>query len=402
MPPARLRLDQARRVALAAQGFGRPRPDSVTARHLQGVIDRVALFQIDSVNVLRRAHYVPAFSRLGPYDTALLDASASRPPRRTFEYWGHAASLIDVSLQPALRYRMARAADEAWGSMVRVQRDHPALVDRVLADIGASPAGLTARQIEHDEVVDRQDWGWNWSLVKSAVEWLFWSGQVTSAGRTKSFERVYDLPERVLPRTVLEAPTPEPAEAHRILVRRAARALGVATERDLADYFRTSRADTRQAVGDLVASGELLAVAVDGWRDRAWLWHEAAVPRQVSARALVCPFDSLVFERRRVARVFGVDFRLEFYVPAADRTYGYLVYLFVLGDGIVARVDLKADRASRRLVVPGAWLEAGQVADRVAPELAESLRDMVVWLGLDDVAVTPAGDLGSRLAREFV
>lgn len=400
MPPEQLSLAEARRIALAAQGFGGPTPGRPGMRHVQAELDRLALFQIDSVNVVKRAHYLPLFSRLGAYDPALLDRTYSSPPRRAFEYWGHAASLIDVTLQPALRHRMQGAADEAWGSMVRVQREQPGLVERVYAEIAASPAGLTAREIEHDEVVDRSYWGWNWSAVKAALEWLFWSGRVTSAGRTAAFERIYSLPERVLPPEILALPTPEPQEAMRQLIRRAARALGVAGERSLADYFRTPVAATRLAVADLVDSGELLEVRLGDSPRRTWLWAAAARPRRLRTSALVGPFDSLVFERRRVAELFGIDHRLEFYVPAPQRKFGYLVFLFLLDEEFVARVDLKADRKAGSLIVQSSWYEesaslpVGPVAGRLVPEL----RRLAGWLGLDSVTVKPLGTLSGQLA----
>src|SRR6266536_3455425 len=353
-------LAQARRVALAAQGLVDARPGgAVDLRHLRRVLRRVGLVQIDSVNVLMRAHYMPLYSRLGPYARDLLDRAAYRPPRELFEYWGHEASLIPMSLQPALRWRMAQ--------------DH-------------SRAVFTSDQ-----------WGWNWSDVKTALEWLFWRGEVVTARRNGAFARVYDVPERVLPRAVLDAPTPAPADAQRELVRVAARALGVAVEKDLRDYFRLSAVATRAAVADLVEAGELLPVTVEGWRQPAYLNAEARLPRRVNVATLISPFDPLVWERARTERLFDFRYRIEIYVPAAQRVHGYYVLPFLLGDRLVARVDLKADRAAGVLRVPAAWLEPardrrhpppGEVAEALATELSR----LAGWLGLSAVQAPEAGD----------
>lgn len=400
-PVRRLTLAQARRTALAAQGFDRPRPDRpVTTRDLQRVIDRVAQFQIDSINVVARAHYLPLYSRLGPYDTALLDRAAHRAPRRLFEYWGHAASLVDVRLQPQLRWRMAAARKEAWGGIVRLAEQYPGLVDRVLAEI-AERGPISARQIEHDEVRRKDNWGWNWSAVKTACEWLLWSGQITSARRNSQFERCYAVPERVLPSAVVDTPTPDRAEAMVELVRRAARALGVASERCLRDYFRTSSADTGAAIATLQETGELEPVTVDGWRGPLWAWHEARRPRRIDAVALLSPFDSMIFERSRVQALFGVDYKIEIYVPEAKRQYGYYCYLLLWDSDLVARVDLKADRAAGALRVRAAWREPAADPGRddraIAQRLATELHTMAGWLGLTDVRVEERGSLASAL-----
>jgi uncharacterized protein YcaQ len=391
MPARResLSIAEARRAALAAQGFGARAP-----RTLRGVLDRVALVQIDSVNVLVRAHYLPAFSRLGAYDPGKLDRLAHRAPRRLFEYWGHEASLIRVELQPLLRWRMARAADDAWGGMRRVQRDHPDVVERVLREIGER-GPIAASDLVDDRPRRSGPW-WDWSDVKRACEWLFWSGQVTSA-RRRGFERLYDLPERVLPRAVHAAPTPPADEAQRELVRIASRALGVAAERDLRDYFRLPAADAKARVAELAESGDLLPVAVEGWRETAYVQPDLRVPRAVDARALVGPFDSLLWERSRVERLWGLRFRLEIYVPAPQRVHGYYVLPLLLGDRFAARVDLKADRKAGALLVQAAHAEPG-----APPETAEVLRAeltaMAAWLGLERLQVARRGDLAGALA----
>jgi uncharacterized protein len=375
---------EARRLALAAQGFADGRTTGEpNGWALRRVLKRVGLLQIDSVNVLERAHYLPAFSRLGPYPRDLLDRASQRAPRRLFEYWGHEASLLPVDLHPLLRWRMERAAGDAWGGMRRIQRDRPELVARVLEQV-AERGPVAASELAESEPRRSGPW-WDWSDAKRAVEWLFWSGQV-SAARRRRFERLYDLPERVLPPAVLAASTPPVAEAQRELVRVAARALGVAAERDLRDYFRLPAADAKARVAELVEAGELTPVAVEGWgRTRAYLAAGARIPRAIDARALVGPFDSLIWERSRVRRLFGFDYRLEIYVPKPKRRHGYYVLPFLLGDRLVARVDLKADRAASVLRAQQVHLEEDAPAETLA-ELAAELETMAAWLGLDWVS----------------
>jgi uncharacterized protein len=391
----RLTRLQARRIALGAQGFTDRRPVTPSARALRRVVDRLALFQIDSVNVVARAHYVPLYSRIGPYPPALLDRAYGRAPRRMFEYWAHEASLVRVDLQPALRFRMD-VPDEAWGGMKRVARDHPEVVEWVLDEV-RERGPLTAREIELDVPPPRRDdWGWNWSLVKVALEWLFYTGAVTSARRNSAFERVYDLPERVLPPAVLAAPTPDPAEAHRALVRVAARAHGVGTEQCLRDYFRLRPARAKAAIADLVDDGELRPVTVDGWKRPAYLHRDARLPQRVRARALLSPFDPLIFERWRTEALFGFRYRIEIYVPKDKRVHGYYVLPFLLGDRLVARVDLKADRQRGRLIVKAAHAEPDAPIETAA-ELAAELAVFAGWLGLGAVEVAPVGDLAPAL-----
>lgn len=389
-----LTLAAARRIALAAQLFGGTRAGAsgeITMRQVQKVIDRLGQFQIDSINVVARAHLLPLYSRLGVYDTELLERAAHRRPRRLFEYWGHAASMIDVNLQPALRFRMDRAHQESWGGMRRIRTEQPGLVERVRDEV-AERGPITARQIEHDEVRDRSDWGWNWSSVKTAMEYLFWAGEITSARRNTQFERAFDLPEKVLPVQIVQAATPSEADAVLTLIRRSAAALGIATRGCLADYFRLSVAQTQAAIDTLVGTGELIPVTVRGIDKPCYLWHAARRPRTMNARALVSPFDSMVFERNRVKLFFDFDYRIEIYVPEPKRRYGYYVYPFLLGEEIVARVDLKADRSAGVLRVKAAWLEPGQNRDEVAPELQAELELMAGWLGLARVESAPLRD----------
>ncbi|MBO4209724.1 winged helix-turn-helix domain-containing protein [Micromonospora echinofusca] len=396
--PESLSPAQARRIALAAQGFTDPAPTGApTRRHLRRVLDRVGLIQMDSVNVLQRAHYLPLYSRLGPYPTGLLDTAAYRRPRSLFEYWGHEASLVPVELHPLLRWRMATARTSAWGGMRRIAEEQPELVAWVRDEVAAR-GPVTAAEIEHDAPRTTGHWGWNWSTVKRALEFLFWAGEVTAADRTGSFARRYDLPERVLPAAVRDAPTPTDAEAYRALVALAARSLGVAAEPELRDYFRLPAGVTRTAVAELVEAGELTPVTVAGWPQPAYLHTAARLPRRVRGNTLVSPFDPLIWERGRTERLFGLRYRIEIYVPAAQRVHGYYVLPFLQGERFTARVDLKADRKARVLLVPAAWVEPGADPGETAVALAAELYRLAGWLGLDAVAPPAAGDLAGPLA----
>jgi uncharacterized protein YcaQ len=398
-------LAQARRVALAAQGFLDPAPAGLPDRRLlRRALRRTGLLQIDSVNVLQRAHYVPLYSRLGAYPTDLLDRMAYETPRDLFEYWAHEASLVPVSLHPALRWRMARP--HPWAGVRRIA-ERTDLLDRVFEEV-RDRGPLTAGQIEQD--VPRPttgNWGWNWSDTKIAIEALFWRGEVSVLRRNTAFARVYDLTERVLPAAVLDAPTLRHADACRELVRVAAVSLGVATEGDLRDYFRLPVDGARAAVSDLVDAGELVPVEVEGWRQPAYLHAEARLPRRVNAATLVSPFDPLVWERSRVARLFDFGYKIEIYVPAAQRVHGYYVLPFLLGDRLVARVDLKADRKAGVLRVPAAWIEPVPVRVRkgapdvatVAAALATELHRFAGWLGLGEVDDPVKGDLAPDLTK---
>jgi uncharacterized protein YcaQ len=395
-PAVRLTPLQARRIALGAQGFARQRPAStVTARHVNAVIDRLGLFQIDSVNVLQRAHYLPLFSRLGRYDPNLLDRAAGRSPRRLFEYWAHEAALVDVRLWPALQWRM-RDASSMWGGVQQLADDKPEVVQHVLDDVRAR-GPLTARQVELDGAdLSKEGWGWNWSEAKRALEYLFYTGQVTAARRNSAFERLYDVPERVLPSPALDPPALDVHDAHVELVRHAAQALGVGTAQCLRDYFRLKPAPTQRAIDVLTAAGELIPAEIAGWRRPAYLHAEASRPRSIRGRALLSPFDPLIFERTRTEQLFDFRYRIEIYVPAAKRVHGYYVLPFLLGDSLVARVDLKADRGAGVLRVLSAWAEPGAPAE-TATELLAELRLMAEWLGLGDVMVEPRGDLAEAL-----
>jgi uncharacterized protein YcaQ len=389
----------ARRIALAAQGFAEPRPAIVIGRrHLAKVLGRIGLLQIDSVSVVVRAHYMPLFSRLGPYDRDLLDKAASGKKRMLFEYWAHEASLLPVETWPLMRWRMDRAAQSEgiYGRLAQFGRERADLIEATYRKVAAD-GPVAASDI--DGAKGSGGW-WGWSDEKHAFEWLFWAGRITTASR-RGFERLYDLPERVIPAAVFESPAPEPADAHRELLRISAKALGVATVGDLRDYFRLSPADVKDRIPELVESGELLPVSVKGWKQPAYLHKDARVPRKIAARALLAPFDPLVFERSRTERLFDFRYRIEIYTPAEKRRFGYYVLPFLLGDTIAARVDLKADRPAGVLRVLAAYAEPS-APPHTAAELAVELRLMMVWLKLERIEIVPAGDLGPALADIFM
>jgi uncharacterized protein YcaQ len=388
---------QARRIALAAQGLSGPRPQGpITRRQVGRVVGRLGLLQMDSVNVLTRMHYLPLYSRLGDYPRNLLEDAAWGPKseRRLFEYWAHEASLLPLEIQPLLRWRMARAerGEGTWSRLKAFAGERRGDAERLLERI-ESEGPLAASEV--DEARGSGGW-WGWSDTKAALEWLFWSGQITTRTRRASFERVYDLTERVLPGSIVHAPTPEEADAHRALLAIAARALGIATIKDLRDYFRQAPDDAKPRVSELVETGELIPVEVPGWSQPAFLHRDAARPRKVRAQALLAPFDPLIWERSRAERLFAVRYRIEIYTPAHKRKHGYYVLPFLLDDALVARVDLKADRANGVLRVQAAHAEPNARED-VAERLGEELNLMARWLGLDGVEVETKGDLAKRL-----
>ncbi|MER9230821.1 winged helix-turn-helix domain-containing protein [Mesorhizobium sp. M0622] len=391
----KISLAMARRIALAAQGFNDPRPTGTPdRRHLARVLARTGLLQIDSVSAVVRAHYMPLYSRLGRYKLALLDDAAVTRKRLVFEYWAHEASFLPVETYPLMRWRMQRAerGDEMYLGLAKWGRERVAYIEDIYrAVVDRGPIAASALEGQKGS----GGW-WGWSDAKHAFEWLFWAGRITTASR-RGFERLYDLPERVLPPAILALPVPSAEDAHRELLRISARAHGVATAGDLRDYFRLSPADIKGRIEELVEAGELLPVRVEGWDKTAYLHKDARFPRKIEARALLAPFDPVVFERSRTERLFDFRYRIEIYTPAEKRQYGYYVLPFLLGDRIVARVDLKADRPAGVLRVHAAYAEPGAPAETAA-QLFEELKLMQGWLGLERIEVTAAGDLGQPLA----
>lgn len=375
-----LSISEARRIALAAQGFGKPKPQSAGAARIRAMIGALGAVQIDSVNVLVRSHYLPAFSRLGAYDRALLDRVAYGKPRRVFEYWGHEASLLPIDTFPLFRWRMERSQNGhgVWGGVARIGKERRDLVDRVRAAFGErGPLGAS----DFEEAKSTGSW-WGWTDTKRAVEFLFWCGEITPVKRRSSFERLYDLTERVVPGALLDAHVPED-EAQRRLVAMAARAFGVATESDLRDYFRLPVAGARRAVSELVESGELLPVRVEGWKQQAYLDQAARRPRRIETSALLSPFDSLVWNRERMKRLFDFHYRIEIYTPAHKRVHGYYVLPYLLDERLVARVDLKSDRQASTLLVHAVHYEPRVDRRAVRARLREDLSAMADWLGLE-------------------
>jgi uncharacterized protein YcaQ len=397
MPPrtvATLSRAQARRVALVAQGFRDPRHTVPTMRTFSRTLARTAVLQIDSVNVLVRAHYMPLFSRMGPYDRELLRRASERKPRRMVEYWAHVAAFMPVDLWPHMRHRMRDHHERGheWAG----KSHRPELVDILLAQV-RDRGPSTPRDLDEGLPRVKEHWGWNWSETKLTMEYLFAAGGLAVAGRNQHFERVYDLPERVLPPEVLAAPEPSDEEAWRELVRRAAIAHGVGTEICLRDYFRMKPPQAKAAIADLVDGGELLPVRIEGWDRPAYLHRDAALPRRVHARALLSPFDPVVWERSRTEHLFDFHYRIEIYVPGPKRVHGYYVLPFLLGDRIVGRVDLKADRRNGTLQVLASYAEPGAPAE-TATELAAELAELAAWLDLGGIDVHPRGDLAGELA----
>ncbi|ALI03088.1 winged helix-turn-helix domain-containing protein [Pseudomonas sp. FW306-02-F02-AA] len=393
-----LSLKQARRLALAAQGFtGRQPPAAVKPAQLNRLIERLGILQIDSVNALVRSHYLPLFSRLGNYSADLLDQAAwSQGRRRTlFEYWGHEASLLPLSMYPLMRWRMQRAAqgEGIYQQLARFGREQQETIRRVLAsvqELGALGAGsLSTRQ-------ERAGPWWDWSAEKHALEWLFAAGEVTVAGR-RGFERLYDLPERVIPESILKQPLLGETEAQRGLLLHAANALGVGTEKDLRDYFRLGLTECRNGLAELVENGELLVCGVQGWKQPAYCLPEPKVPRKVEASALLSPFDSLIWERSRTERLFDFRYRLEIYTPPDKRVYGYYVLPFLHNERIAARVDLRAERALGRLAVHAVHEEEQGLDEQGMQALAANLRQMADWLGLEQIQLNCPRTSAARL-----
>ncbi|MEO1191185.1 MAG: crosslink repair DNA glycosylase YcaQ family protein [Pseudomonadota bacterium] len=398
-PSVTLSARQARRIALGAQGFADPYPSGRRdRRHLARVLGRVKLLQIDSVTALLRAHYLPAFARIGPYPRALLDNLTQGRRRSLFEYWGHEASFIPLEHHPLFRWRMveAQAGQGLYRELARFGQEQAALVADTLARVEAE-GPLSASDFEEGR--GSGGW-WGWSARKQALELLFWQGLVTAASRRRSFERLYDLPERVLPPDILALPTPEPEEAQRRLLLLAAEALGVATEVDLRAYVRMDAERAKLRLAELLEAEALLPAQVKGWDQPAYLHPEALRPRRFTRAVLLSPFDSLVWERPRCERLFNFHYRLEFYTPEAKRRYGYYVMPFLLGDALVGRVALKSDHAGGRLQVTGAFAEPGQARPEIAEALNQALHQLAAWLDLPGVHIDRNGDLAALLPHK--
>lgn len=390
-----LSIGEARRIALAAQGFADPRPSSaVTQRHVAGVLRNVRVIQIDSVNVLVRSQELPLFARLGSHKrTAIADATKRG---KIFEYWAHEAAHIPVEFHPLFRWKMdaARRGDSAHWGLSTFYASKKVFVEtifrRVVSDGPFSSRELSVRK------GPKGTW-WDWDEAKTALEYLFWTGRLMSRARGSDFSRIYDIPERVLPESILSMATPSEHDARKTLVAHSATSMGIATASDLADYFRQKLNVVRPLIKELVEEGDLREVRVEGWKETAYLHPLARLPRSINTRALLSPFDSLVWCRPRNERLFNFHYRIEIYTPQHKRVYGYYVLPFMLNGEIVGRVDLKADRANSALLVHGAYAEAGIARSDIVNALADELRLMAAWLDLADVVVARQGNLSASL-----
>ena len=387
---------QARRIALVAQGFGRAPAAATGIRQLRSAVSRLGLLQLDSVNVFERSHYLPLFARLGTYDKADLDRLTFDRRGDYTEYWAHEAAVIPVEQWPLFRWRMdAFRHYYATNQKAWMQSDTTS-VAWVLAEL-AEKGPLAASQIEDDSRSGKSGW-WDWSDTKRALEYLFAIGEVVSAGRTR-FQRRYALREQVLPRHVLDRDVSRD-DAVRQLLAQSARAHGIGTLRDLADYYRIKQAPAKAAINELVEAGELLPVTVAGWNAPAWLHRDARIPRRIETAALLSPFDPVVWERARAERMFGFHYRIEIYTPEPKRVFGYYSLPVLVDDQIVGRIDLKNDRQARVLRVQSAWREAHApvgVEDRIVP-LLEATR---AWQGLESVEFAGRGNLSAALASAW-
>src|SRR5262245_7017291 len=400
---ADLSAADARRLALRSLGFGEKKPARAGAAHVRATAARLGAIQIDSVNVLARAHYLPTFSRYGAYPSSALD-DLVHARRELFEYWGHAACFLPIDMYPLLRWRMANQC-EAWTGVSRKKKDFMEAVFREVTERGPMSAGELSMGGR-----SKGPW-WGWSDGKLAIELLFRQGRVAVAGR-RHFERLYDIPERVFPDAVIRAAAVSPPEAKKALLVRAAGAMGIGTARDIAQYFHIDAWWDRLTVGgrrapaktgllfeELVEEARLRRVRVDGWKDAAYIVPDAKIPRSIDARAIVSPFDPLLWERKWTKAVFDFDYQIEIYVPGPKRIYGYYVLPFLMGDRFAARVDLKADRKTSTLIAHAAFVEDGFDPRVVADALAVELRSMAAWLSLEAFSVGPKGNLAKPLTR---
>ena len=397
-----LSVAEARRVALAAQGFGfgKQQSDSQASwRQIKPVIDRMGLLQIDTINILIRSHYLPVFSRLGAYDIKLFDTKAfGSTQRQLFEYWGHEASLIPLTMQPLFRWRMekARNLQGIYRQLKKLVEQKPAYINTIFAEI-KTRGPLAARELQNRQKENGSGSGsWRWDDGKAALEYLFWTGQITTASR-RGFERVYDLTERVIPANILNLPTPTADDAQRQLLNIAGQALGVASEADLRDYFRLSATEAKPRIAELVENGDIYPVHIDNWKQPAYLHRNAKLPGKISAQALLTPFDPLVWERNRIERLFDFNYRIEIYTPVAKRRYGYYVLPFLVDERLAARVDLQADRNNQNLRVLACYIEDDITSEPVVTTLGVELLKLATWLNLSDVVIKQRGNLARPL-----
>ncbi|WP_052065496.1 winged helix-turn-helix domain-containing protein [Thalassospira australica] len=399
MPSTSIKISvkQARNLALVGQGFDRDDSRPVTKRQIMKAIRKTNMLQVDSVNVLTRAHYMPIFSRLGVYDPKLLDdiVWGTSRDRKLVEYWGHEASMIPIEDYALYRWRMedARSGKGMWGRIARMQREQPELIDGILERIEKEGA-LAASDLEQEGPSSAKWWGW--SDTKTAMEYLFWSGQVTARKRRNSFERVYDLPHRVIG-DVAHDPVPNRQDAMCDLICKGIAATGVAAEIDLRKYFRMPTDETKACLARLVEEGRLLRADVEGWKHPGYLCPKVNPRSRAKPTCLMVPFDPVMWERDRVERIFGFNYRIEIYVPAEKRKYGYYVLPFMLNGEFVARVDLKSDRKTGVLLVQSAHLEDGFARGDVAGPLMDELNRLARFLGLGGVRVMPANDFSKYL-----
>ncbi len=390
---------EARGVALVAQGFhGQSRDSKPTATKIKHAVEQLNLLQIDSVNVLVRSHYLPLYARLGNYDRAVLDKRCfDNANRHYFECWAHEASLVPLALHPLMRWRMERAkrGDGIYTHIDNFARDNAEFLKSTLAFVQNN--GPTRMRDIPDSGKSAGAW-WGWSKGKLALETLFDQGHITTATR-QGFERIYDIPERVIPAEVLAQATPPEDEGFRRLIVKSAVALGLGTEQDLRDYFRLPLAEARKAIAETVESGELQTVAVEGWKQKAYIHRDLKWPKTSGATALLTPFDPLVWNRDRAERLFNFHYRIELYTPEPKRKFGYYVLPFLLGQSLVGRFCLKADRASSTLKVNASHHEA-DVAPKVIAEAAHAeLHKLAAWLGLEHVDIAKRGNLAKVLSH---
>ena len=380
-----LSIADARRIALSAQGFDTARPKTkATQRHVDALIARLGVIQIDSVNVLVRSQELPLFARLGNHDRNAIPKATQA--QKLFEYWGHEAAHLPVDLYPLFRWKMdaARTGKVTHWGLTSFYEDNKAFVKRTLKHV-ATNGPTTSRELSTR--TEKKGTWWDWDEAKVALEYLFLTGQLMSRGRGSDFARIYDTPERVLPQRVIDAPTPSEHDARKQLLVRSAIAQGVATASDLADYYRQKLATVKPLITELVEEGELREVAVDGWTEKAFVHRNSKLPKQLHATALLSPFDSLVWCRPRNERLFDFHYRIEIYTPKEKRKFGYYVLPFMVNGEMMGRVDLKADRANSALLAYSVHTEKGVKRSSINDALNTELHTMAMWLQLDQVQI---------------